>query len=76
LKKGDVFELRDCVDTKTQERKSVKIYRKNELNEIRLAQVKKEIDLLRRLDHANIAKIVDVIEDENKIYCITNHIKG
>jgi serine/threonine protein kinase len=76
LKKGDFFELRDCIDTKTQERRSVKIYRKNELDDLRLSQVKKEIELLRRLDHANIARIVDVIEDDHKIYCITNLIKG
>lgn len=74
--KGDCFELRSCTDLKTNELRSVKIFRKSELNDLRLNQLKKEISLLRALDHPNITKIYDVIEDEYKIYVIIDEIKG
>ena len=64
------------MDLKTHEQRSVKIYRKSEHNEQRLEYLKREIDLLRTLDHPNLIKIYDVIEDELKIYCIIDVIKG
>ena len=75
-KKCDIFEIRLCMDLKTHEQRSVKIYRKSEHNEQRLEYLKREIDLLRTLDHPNLIKIYDVIEDELKIYCIIDVIKG
>jgi predicted ATP-grasp superfamily ATP-dependent carboligase len=32
--------------------------------------------LLRQFDHPNIVKIHDVIEDETKVYCVIDNIKG
>lgn len=74
--KGDCFELRSCIDLTTNESRSVKIFRKSELNDLRLSKLKKELSLLRALDHPNITKIFDVIEDEYKIYVIIEQIKG
>ena len=74
--KCDLFELRFAIDLKTKEQRSVKIYRKCELSSMRMTYVKREMNLLRRLDHPNIVKIHDIIEDETKIYCIIDLIKG
>ena len=38
--------------------------------------IKREIDLLKRLDHPNLIKIHNIIEDEDRIYLITDNIRG
>jgi len=38
--------------------------------------VEQELKLLSRLDHPNIMKVLDAFEDENKIYFITDDLKG
>ena len=38
--------------------------------------IKREIDLLKRLDHPNIMKIHNMIEDEDRVYLVTDNIKG
>lgn len=56
--------------------KAVKIYRKVELTSENIEMIKREIDLLKRLDHPNIMKIHNIIEDEDRIYLITDNIRG
>ena len=73
---GELYEIRQCKDTNTNEMKAVKIYRKVELTENSLAMIKCEIDLLRKLDHPNIIKVHTVLEDEDRIYLVTDDIKG
>ena len=75
-KKADLFEIKNAFDINTKEKRSVKIFRKSELNETRLAYLKREINLLRKFDHPSIVKIHDVIEDESKIYCVIDNIRG
>jgi len=74
--KADVFEIKNAMDLRTREYRSVKIYRKSELTKDRLICLKREINLLRQFDHPNIVKIHDVIEDETKVYCVIDNIKG
>ena len=38
--------------------------------------IKSEIALMKKLDHPNIMKIHNIIEDEYKIYVITDDIRG
>ena len=38
--------------------------------------VEKELQLLSKLDHPNILKVLDSYEDDHKIYFIINEIKG
>ena len=73
---GDLYEIRDCRDLHTNEVKAVKIYRKVELTLVNIEMIKREIDLLKRLDHPNIMKIHSVIEDEDRIYIITDSMRG
>ena len=73
---GELYEIRQCRDLHTNELKAVKIYRKLELSETAIKLIKKEIELLKKLDHPNIMKIHQVIEDEDRIYLITDDIKG
>ena len=60
----------------TNELKSVKIYRKVELTQHAIKMIKSEIALMKKLDHPNIMKIHNIIEDEYKIYVITDDIRG
>ena len=73
---GELYEIRQCRDLNTNELKAVKIYRKLELSAQAIQLIKREIELLKKLDHPNIMKIHQVIEDEDRIYLITDDIKG
>lgn len=46
------------------------------MTELAIEMIKKEIDLLKRLDHPNIMKVYNVIEDNDKIYMITDDFRG
>jgi calcium-dependent protein kinase len=74
--RGELFDIRQCCDLKSGENRGVKIFRKAELDEHRLNLIKKEITLMRDLDHPNIIKVHDIIEDVSKIYLIIDEIKG
>lgn len=73
---GELYEIRQCKDIHTNELKAVKIFRKVELTTNAVGMIKREIELLRKLDHPNIMKIHAVIEDEDRIYLVTDDIKG
>ena len=38
--------------------------------------IKRELDLLKRLDHPNLMTIHDIVEDVDRIYLVTDNIKG
>ena len=38
--------------------------------------IKKEIDLMRTIDHPNLCRVYKVIEDDKKIYLIIDDLKG
>lgn len=73
---GDLYEIRQCKDINTSEMRAAKIYRKLELTDALYEFIKREIELLRRIDHPNIIKLHNVIEDEDRIYIIIDDIKG
>lgn len=73
---GELYEIRECVDVNTKEIKAVKVYRKVELTPKSIDRIKREIELLKKLDHPNIMKIHNIIEDEDRIYLVTDNIKG
>ena len=56
--------------------KAVKVYRKLELTDHTIELIKREIDLLKKLDHPNIIKLHNVIEDVDRIYLIIDDIRG
>ena len=73
---GEIYELRECKDINSGDIKAVKIYRKVELTPTNIEMIKREMALLKRLDHPNLMKIHNIIEDEDRIYQITDNIKG
>ncbi len=60
----------------THEMRVCKIYRKNELTPDLIKMIQKEIAQLTSLDHPNIIKCYEVLEDRNKIYIILENIVG
>lgn len=60
----------------TGERRVAKIYRKSELSEDLVLLVKKEISYFQLLDHPNIARCFDVLEDRTKIYMLLENFQG
>ena len=56
--------------------KGVKIFRKAEMSTECIHMVKREIELTRKLDHPNICRVSDVLEDEKKIYLIIDDLNG
>lgn len=73
---GELYEIRQCRDINTGESRAVKIFRKVELTPIAIETIKREVSLLRELDHPNIMKIHQVIEDADRIYLITDDFRG
>ena len=68
--RSEFFEIKQVRDKATEDFKGVKIYRKAELSFECIAMIKKEIDLMRDIDHPNICRVYNVVEDEKKIYII------
>uniref|UniRef100_A0A8C1Q0W0 Serine/threonine-protein kinase STK11 n=2 Tax=Cyprinus carpio TaxID=7962 RepID=A0A8C1Q0W0_CYPCA len=72
LGEGSYGKVKEMLDSETLCRRAVKILKKKKLRRIPNgeANVKKEIQLLRRLQHKNIIQLVDVLynEEKQKIY--------
>jgi hypothetical protein len=62
--------MKSVLKIETQEVRIVKIYRKNELSSELVSMVKEEIAFFKTLDHPNIAKCLEVLEDEHKLYVV------
>ena len=73
---GELYDIRQCKDINTAELKAVKIYRKVELTPEAIDMIKREIELLKKLDHPNIMKIHNIIEDEDRVYLVTDDFNG
>ena len=41
-----------------------------------LKQLRKEVDILQRLDHPNIVHLQDMVETSAKIYCFMEYVEG
>ena len=74
--RSEFFEIKQCRDKATEDFKGVKIYRKAELSEDCITMIKKEIELTRKIDHPNLCRVYNVIEDEKKIYIIIDDLRG
>ena len=56
--------------------RAAKIYRKLEIPDHLYDFIKREIELFKKLDHPNIIKVHNVIEDEDRIYMIIDDLNG
>ncbi|CAM4700811.1 unnamed protein product [Caretta caretta] len=77
LGEGSYGKVKEMLDSETLCRRAVKILKKKKLRRIPNgeANVKKEIQLLRRLRHKNVIQLVDVLynEEKQKIYPFDFH---
>ncbi|KRX03976.1 Protein kinase-like domain [Pseudocohnilembus persalinus] len=57
-------------------KRACKIINKQTLSQSELSRLHEELIILKKLDHPNIVNVVDVYEDDNKIYIITELCTG
>ena len=76
IAKTEYCEFKEVTSEKTKEIHLCKIYRKNEFSEVSLKCIQREIKLLTDLDHPNILKCIQVLEDESKVYLICESLKN
>ena len=74
LGKGSEGYVRVAVHRRTGERKAIKIFEKSK--EINLEHLKNEIASLRKLNHPNIVKLEEVIENESQLYFVMELCSG
>lgn len=55
---------------------AVKIMRKSELDERDLEDVRREVEILKSLDHENIVKVFDYYEDHRFVYVVMEYLSG
>lgn len=76
LGSGAFGEVRLCLHKDTQTQRAVKVLRKNLLDEKEMDMLKNEIAILKDMDHPNIVKMFEFLEDEKRIYIVTEICKG
>lgn len=76
LGSGAFGEVRLCLHKETQTQRAVKVLRKNLLDEKEMEMLKNEIAILQDMDHPNIVKMYEFLEDEKRIYIVTEICKG
>jgi calcium-dependent protein kinase len=76
LGSGAFGEVRLCLHKDTQTQRAVKVLRKNLLDEKEMDMLKNEISILKDMDHPNIVKMYEFLEDEKRIYIVTEICKG
>lgn len=76
LGSGAFGEVRLCLHKETQVQRAVKVLRKNLLDDKEMDMLKNEIKILTDMDHPNIVKMYEFLEDEKRIYIVTEICKG
>lgn len=76
LGSGAFGEVRLCLHKDTQTQRAVKVLRKNLLDEKEMDMLKNEIAILQDMDHPNIVKMYEFLEDDKRIYIVTEICKG
>ena len=74
--RGEFYDIHKVTDKATGEIRAVKTFRKSELTKDCVTMIRREIELLMRLDHPNLCKIHDVIEDHEKVYLLIDDYEG
>ena len=73
---GSYAEVRLCMNKQTRSNRAVKIITKESLSEIGKIQFIKEVEILKKLDHPNIIRILEFFEDEYCYYIVMEHCEG
>ena len=65
------------MNKKVNKREALKIYLKDKMKDLqRKKSVRREIKLMKRLDHPNIAKMYDAIETDTKVILVLEYVGG
>eukprot|EP00906_Rhabdomonas_costata_P005735 RCo008528 len=75
LGKGAFSVVKLGVNLKTKEHVAIKIISKNDID-VRLSNLKTEVDILMQVAHPNIVNLREVFEDENNVYLIMDLMMG
>lgn len=73
---NNFYELKHVMHLDTNEMRVAKVFRKSELSQELISLVQQEILYFQRLDHPNIARCFEVVEDHQKIYVILENFQG
>ena len=76
LGQGAFGEVRLCLHKASQSQRAVKVLRKNLLDPKEIEMLKNEIMILKDMDHPNIVKMYEYLEDEKRFYLVTEICKG
>ena len=73
---GSVSTVRRAIHFESSIERAVKIITKNSLTETQTLLVSSETEVLKTLDHPNIVKIIEVVEDTTKMNIVTELCRG
>lgn len=77
LGEGQFGKVKECVDLETGLRYAVKIIRKSAIKSAKdVETVKKEVQFMKMLDHPNILRMFDTLEDSEKLYLVLEIAAG
>ena len=76
LGQGGFSIVREGIHLESSQERAVKILTKNAIGETQLLLVTEEIEILKSLDHPNIIRVIEIIEDTTKINIVTELCKG
>mmetsp|Transcript_7643 Transcript_7643/g.8776 ORF Transcript_7643/g.8776 Transcript_7643/m.8776 type:complete len:373 (-) Transcript_7643:546-1664(-) len=74
--KGAEGEVKTAIEKSTGKTRAVKIVEKEPLTKADLADVHREIFLMKAMDHPNVIKCYEHYEDGDRIYIVMEYIKG
>ena len=76
LGEGAFGEVRLCTHRVTNEKRAVKVLKKENMDEAETATMLNEINILKGIDHPNIVKIYEYFEDAKRFYIVQENIEG
>lgn len=76
LGKGSYAEVRLAKSIATQESFAVKIMIKSEMDQGDIDDMRREVEILKNLNHENIVKVYDYYEDAQLVYIVMEYLSG
>eukprot|EP00038_Savillea_parva_P018638 m.24678 g.24678 ORF g.24678 m.24678 type:complete len:682 (-) comp4179_c0_seq1:124-2169(-) len=74
--KGNFAKVKIAHHTLTGAEVAIKIVDKTSLNESSMAKLKREVDIMKQMDHPNIVKLYQVIDTDTTLYLVMEYAAG
>ena len=74
--KGSFSVVRRAIDLQSKVERAVKLIIKNNLDESQTQTIQNEVEILKSLDHPNIVRVTEVVEEVNKLCIVTELCTG